>query len=256
MPHEAGSYELEGERRSVLGRAAAILNAFQAADPVLSLGELTERTGLPRSTVHRFAESLVAIGWLERSLSGYRVGMRLFEVGALVANVNRIRNSAGVWMQEAHELSRLCVHLAVLDGFDVVYLDKITGRGLTTLPSRIGGRMPAHCTGLGKAMLAFASEEDIDAVVRRGLGALTPYTVVAPAAFRATLALTREAGVAVEVEEAVRGVACVAAPIRGSGRAIASISITGPSHGFELERNSTIVRRAADGIWTDLFGPR
>jgi len=239
-------------RRSVLGRAAALLNAFTATEPVLSLGQLTERTELPRSTAHRLAESLVTIGWLERDLAGYRVGMRLFEVGALVINVNRIRDSAAVWMQEAHELSRHAVHLAVLDGFDVVYLNKVCSRELD-IPSRIGGRMPAHCTALGKAILAFASDSDIDLLVRHGLRARTAHTVVAPAAFRASLAETTVAGVAFEVEEAVRGVSCVAAPIRGSGRAIASISVTGPSYAFDTDRNARIVKRAAEGIWCSLF---
>ncbi len=245
----------EAERRSVLGRAAALLNAFTDTEPVLSLGQLTERAALPRSTVHRLAESLVSIGWLERDLAGYRVGMRLFEVGALVINVNRLRDSASVWMQEAHERSRNAVHLAVLDGFDVVYLDKVCSRELE-VPSRIGGRMPAYCTALGKAILAFASAADIDLLIRHGLRARTAHTVVAPAAFRASIAETRAAGVAFESEEAVLGVSCVAAPIRGSGRAIASISITGPSHSFDAERNARIVKRAADGIWSNLFRSR
>jgi len=238
----------------VLGRAAMLLDAFTSTDAVLSLGQITERTGLPRSTAHRLAESLVAIGWLERDLTHYRVGMRLFEVGALAVKVNRLRDSAAVWMQDAHEQSRLAVHLAVLDGFDVVYLSKVSSRELD-VPSRIGGRMPAHCTALGKAILAFASDDEIDAVVRHGLRARTAHTVVAPAAFRAALAETKVLGVAYEHGEAVRGVSCVAAPIRSSGRAIASISITGPSSGFDPDRNAAIVKRAAEGIWATRFGP-
>jgi DNA-binding IclR family transcriptional regulator len=245
----------EADRRSVLGRVATVLSAFTATEPVLSLGQLTERTELPRSTAHRLAESLVAVGWLERDLAGYRVGMRLFEVGALAINVSRIRDSASVWMQEAHEMSRHAVHLAVLDGFDVVYLNKVNSRELD-VPSRIGGRMPAHCTALGKAILAFASDADIDLVIRHGLRARTRHTVVAPAAFRTSLAETKIVGVAFEYEEAVRGVSCVAAPIRGSGRAIASISITGPSRNFDPDRSARIVRRAAEGIWSTLFRSR
>jgi DNA-binding IclR family transcriptional regulator len=245
----------EAERRSVLGRAAALLNAFTEREPVLSLGQLTERTALPRSTAHRLAESLVSVGWLERDLAGYRVGLRLFEVGALVINVNRLRDSASVWLQEAHEMSRNAVHLAVLDGFDVVYLDKVCSRELD-VPSRIGGRMPAYCTALGKAILAFAPEADIDLLIGDGLRARTARTVVVPAAFRASIAETRAVGVAFESEEAVLGVSCVAAPIRGSGRAIASISITGPSRRFDADRNARIVKRAAEGIWSDLFRPR
>lgn len=245
----------EAERRSVLGRAAALLNAFTSTDAVLSLGQITERTGLPRSTAHRLAETLVSIGWLERDLTNYRVGMRLFEVGTLAVKVNRLRDAAAVWLQDAHEQSRHAVHLAVLEGFDVVYLDKVCSRELD-VPSRIGGRMPAHCTALGKAILAYASDDDIERLIRHGLQARTAHTVVAPAALRAALAETKVLGVAYEHGEAVRGVSCVAAPIRGSGRAIASISITGPSSGFDPDRNARIVTRAADGIWTALFRTR
>jgi DNA-binding IclR family transcriptional regulator len=245
----------DAERRSVLGRAATVLNAFTSTDSVLSLGQITERTGLPRSTAHRLAESLVAIGWLERDLTYYRVGMRLFEVGTLAVKVNRIRDSAAVWMQDAHESSRQAVHLAVLDGFDVVYLNKVCSRDLD-VPSRIGGRMPAHCTALGKAILAFAPDDDIDRFVRHGLRARTAHTVVAPAAFLASLAETKVLGVAYEHEEAVRGVSCVAAPIRRSGRAIASISLTGPASSFDPDRNARVVKRAAEGIWSTLFRSR
>ena len=152
-------------------------------------------------------------------------------------------------------MSRHAVHLAVLDGVDVVYLNKVCSRELD-LPSRIGGRMPAYCTALGKAILAFASESDIDLLIRDGLRARTARTVVAPAAFRASIAETRIVGVAFESEEAVRGVSCGAAPIRGSGRAIASISITGPSLCFDPDRNARIVKRAAEGIWGSLFRSR
>ena len=123
--------------RSVLGRAAMILNGFGDNQPSLTLNELTNRCGLPRSTVHRFAEQLVAIGWLERASSGYRVGTRLFEVGSQAEQLNRLRAAAEPWMQRLHETSRMCVHLAILDGSEVLYIDKITARDVN-VPSRIG----------------------------------------------------------------------------------------------------------------------
>lgn len=239
--------------RSVLGRAAMIINAFDNGKPTLSLNDLTTTTGLPRSTVHRFAEQLIAIGWLERASAGYRVGTRLFEVGSRADRLNRMRVAANPWMFKLHEASRMCVHLAMLDGAEILYLDKIAARGIN-LPSGIGRRMPAHCTALGRAMLAHASEIEFQRVVSEGLEPLTRYTASTPEMFRSKLDDVLESGVAVDFEEAVPGMVCVAAPIRGAGRALAAISITGPREGFDLKRLSTAVRTAANGIWTDLFG--
>lgn len=239
--------------RSVLGRAAMIINAFDNGKPALSLNDLTMITGLPRSTVHRFAEQLIVIGWLERASAGYRVGTRLFELGSRAEKLNRLRVAANPWMFKLHETSRMCVHLAILDTTEILYVDKITARGIN-LPSRIGRRMPAHCTALGRAMLAHSTALEIEQVVYQGLEPLTPFTASTPATFRSKLDDVIETGVAVDFEEAVPGMMCVAAPIRGAGRAIAAISITGPRDDFDLKRLTPSIRTAANGIWTDLFG--
>jgi DNA-binding IclR family transcriptional regulator len=244
--------ELDGDR-SVLGRAAMIINAFDNGKPTLSLNDLTTITGLPRSTVHRFAEQLIAIGWFERASAGYRVGTRLFEVGSRAERLNRIRVAANPWMFKLHEMSRMCVHLAILDGVEILYLDKIAARGIN-LPSLIGHRMPAHCTALGRVMLAHSSDIEIERVLYEGLEPRTPYTAATPEMFRSKLDDVLESGVAVDFEETVPGMLCVAAPIRGAGRALAAVSITGPRDGFDLKRLSAAVRMAANGIWTDLFG--
>lgn len=243
----------EVDANSVLGRAAMIVNAFDNGKPVLTLTEITTITGLPRSTVHRFAEQLIAIGWLERAASGYRVGTRLFEVGSRSERLDRLRRAANPWMFRLHEASRLTVHLAVLDGDEILYVDKIAARG-HSLPSRVGHRMDAHCTALGRAMIAHTSATEIERVVHSGLQQHTPHTATTPSEFRAKLDDVLHTGVAVDDEEAVAGNMCVAAPIRGSGRAVAAISITGPRADFDLKRHATNARTAASGIWNDLFG--
>lgn len=240
--------------RSVLGRAAIVLDAF-VDDGALSLADLTAATGLPRSTVYRFAEQLVAIHWLDRVPTGYRVGMRLFEIGGRAAAVSRLRECAGPWLVQAQQQSRLAVHLGVLSGHEVVYLDRLVC-SLFRVPSRLGGRRPAHCTALGKAMLAFEQPEQLDEYLDHQLCRVTPATVTAPDALRATLARAAADGVALEQDEAVAGLSCVAAPIRGSGRAIGAISIVGPSREFDVRRNASIVRAAAAGVWSDLFPSR
>src|SRR5579884_4452834 len=149
--HEMNGDEAERSVRpnSVLARAATILDAFDGSTPVLSLSQLSTRTGLPKSTVHRFAEQLLGLGWFERAPGGYRVGMRLFEVGGLADRRNRIRERAAPHLHQLASSTGTAVHLGVLDHGEVVYLEKLPARGLE-LPTRDGGRMPAHCTALGK----------------------------------------------------------------------------------------------------------
>lgn len=235
-------------RRSVLTRIALILDAFET-DSVLSLGELTDWTGLPRSTTYRLAEQLLAVGWLDRVRSGYRIGMRMFELGGLAPNATKIRTSAAPWMVQAHEQSRMTVHLGVLDGDEVVYLDKLSPRRVD-VPTRVGGRRPAPSTALGKVMLAFESEGHRSEVLTASAHESGP----AAEALHLDLRRTQADGVATEASESVHGLACVAAPVRGLGRAIAAVSITGPAEEFNYRRYAGIVKAAANGIWQDLFG--
>lgn len=235
------------DRRSVLGRIAVVVEAFEA-DSVLSLGELTARTGLPRSTTYRLAEQLLSIGWLDRVPSGYRIGLRLFELGGLASSATRMRNSAVPWALQVHEQTRMTVHLGVLDGDEVVYLDKLSPRN-TEVPTRIGGRWPAHRTALGKSMLAFEPAARLTSL----LDTLAD-DGVRTSELEAELELVRQRGIASEIGESVSGLSCVAAPVRGMGRAIAAISITCPVDDLNLRRYASIVKSAADGIWNDLFG--
>ena len=115
--------------------------------------------------------------------------------------------------------------------------------------------MPAHCTALGKVMLAYAGDEEIERVISGGLEPRTERTIVDAAALREELVQVRRRGVAYDREEACRGVACVAAPIRGSGRAVAAVSATGFSDGFDFAAIESAVRRASLATWDDLFGP-
>ena len=245
----------EVRSNSVLARAATILDAFDGTTPVLSLSELSARAALPKSTVHRFAEQLLSLGWLERAAGGYRVGMRLFEVGGLAERRNRMRDRAIPFMHQLSTATRCAVHLAVLDRSEVVYLEKLPIRGLE-LPTREGGRMPAYCTSLGKALLAFAGDDEIERAIALGMPRRTPNTIVTPEALREELATVRRVGLAYDREEGCVGIACVAAPIRGAGRAIGAVSVTGFSSQIDFRIASTAVRRSADGIWQELFGSR
>jgi DNA-binding IclR family transcriptional regulator len=241
-------------RRSVLGRVDTIISAFDDRNQVLSLNELTERTELPKSTVHRFAEQLLRIGWLEREVSGYSVGIRMFEVGGLATRRSRLCAPAFDHLQSLAQKTGLAVQMAILDGPDVVYLERIPVGGFN-LPTREGGRVPAYCTGLGKAMLAF-DHETAELVLSRPLPARTANTICTAAGLTRELAVVRERGYAYDQQESYRGLACVAAPVRNQGRAIAAISVTGPVKQVDLTGFPTLVRATATAIWAKRFGTR
>ncbi|MBB5918619.1 DNA-binding IclR family transcriptional regulator [Nocardia transvalensis] len=231
---------------SMIERMTLILDAFDAASPALTLLELVERTGLPRSTVHRILDQMIRLRWLAHTSGGYRLGMRTLELGGLTADHNEIRDAVGPLLHELSQRTGMVGHLAVLDGRDVVYLDKAGGRFAAALPTRLGGRMPAHATALGKAMLSALEPAIIDTAYRTRLPRLTPRTLSEPEALRREVSQIRlRQGVAVDREEAVAGIACVAAPLRGRGRAPAALSLSGRADGMSYDRLARVVLEVA-----------
>jgi DNA-binding IclR family transcriptional regulator len=235
---------------SVLGRAAAILRSFEADEPVLSLAELARRTALPKATVHRMAADLVTLRLLDRVETGYRLSGGLFELGLRASVERSLLELAMPFLQDLYERTHETVHLGVAEGHEVVYIAKIGGHRQARSPSRPGGRMPMHCTAIGKVLLAHA-----DATVRRDVLAAplerrTPRTVVAPGLLRRQLDAVLESGVAYENEESSPGLRCVAAPVLDvdGERALAAVSVTGPVGRFRPEAHVAALRAAATGL--------
>ncbi|MFJ3709586.1 MULTISPECIES: IclR family transcriptional regulator [unclassified Streptomyces] len=240
---------------SLLEKAARVLSTFAGPEPRLSLTEVVRRSGLPRSSTHRILDQLVQLRWLDRDGRDYRLGMGMLELGALASHHNRLRRAALPHLHALHETTGHVVHLAVLDAGEVVCLERIGGSDDAQLPPRVGARMPAYCTAAGKAMLAFGTQADVTGVLAGELPARTPRTVVRPAVLRSELAATRERGIAYDREESWRGVCCVAAPLRGAGRAVAAISVTRRSSHQGVEQHGPAVRACAGTIWRELYGP-
>ncbi len=239
------------------GRVFRVLDAFGDTDRSLSAAEVVRRTGLPKSTVHRIIGDLVEAGMLERTGAGFCLGVHLFELGCLVPPQRRLREFALPFMEDLYEATHEVVHLGVLHGSDVLYLVKISGHDRVPLPTRDGARMPAHATGLGKAMLALSPRAAVREVLAGPLRALTPYTIVVPGVLLKELAEVARTGLAFDHEEAVVGVVCVAAPIFMPGSpTLAAISVTGPSHRFDPDRVASAVRLAAAAITRGLGGVR
>jgi DNA-binding IclR family transcriptional regulator len=202
--------------------------------------------------VHRLAEQMRTIGWLERDYNGYRIGMRLFELGGLALQRNQLRDTAFPHLYALAGKTGLAVQLGVLDRGEVVYLERVVVDGFR-LPTRLGGRMPAYCTGLGKSMLAF-DDSAAEAVLGSELRRRTENTITEPDLLRSNLAQVRTSGVAFDLNECAEGLGCVAAPIRNSGRAIGAVSVTGPFTRIDWDAASEAVQFAATNIWNARFG--
>jgi IclR family acetate operon transcriptional repressor len=233
---------------SVLGRAMTLLTAFRPGEE-MTLAELSRITGIAKPTVHRILAELATWDVVERGPNGLRLGMRLFELGQRVPGQHELREAAAPFLAELFETTRETVHLAVLDGLEVFYLHKLDASRGPRVPSRIGGRMPAYCTGVGKAMLAFSPPETFERVVASGLSRRTPRTIIAPGLLDRELATIRRRGLAEEHEESTMGIACVAAPVLTTdGRVVAAVSVTTRTNRLDTRRLGSAVRAAAQGI--------
>lgn len=229
----------------MLGRAAALLGAFDERSPVLGTAELARRTGLAKSTVHRLAAELCESRLLAREGTGFRLGEWLFELGELVPLRRTLADAAQPIMEDLKEATHHRVHLAILQGTDVVYV-KILGGAAMGLMSREGGRLPAHATGVGKVMLAYSSRAVVASLIEAGLPPRTPRTITTGRDLILELRQIRSIGMAFEVEESHEGVACVAAPVFGADRKItAGLSLTGPVDKIDPKTLGPAVRTAA-----------
>jgi DNA-binding IclR family transcriptional regulator len=238
----------DGQASTVVGRLEAILAAFNGCDDALGVSEISHRVGLPKSTVHRLASQLCEVGWLERNSGGYRVGLRLLELGSVALQRTGLREAAFKHLHSLAQRTGLVAHLGVLDQGEVVYLDRVTTTRMP-LPTRVGGREPAYCTALGKAMLAFEGPAG-RASALTGVRRRTESTVVEPRAIQAALDSARQTGVAYDREEAYPGLGCVAAPIHGGGRVIGAVSVTGPIARIRAHSLVHDVRNTALAIWS------
>ncbi|MPZ25131.1 MAG: helix-turn-helix domain-containing protein [Micromonosporaceae bacterium] len=247
LDSQAGQSMVEVET-SVIARAFVLLACFIRDSEELALADLVKRTGLPKGTVHRLAAQLMAVGALERSGKRYRLGLCLFELSGAVWAQRVLRDLAMPYMQDLYSVTKETIQLAWFDAEEVLYIDRVRGHDGIVLPTFPGGRMPAYCTALGKAMLAFSSPDSFRAVVSRGLTPLSRRTVTAPGMLVSQLRNIRKTKLAYDMEEAVPGVACVAAPILDeAGAAIAAISVSMTTPRLRRLRLDTVAH-AADGI--------
>jgi IclR family pca regulon transcriptional regulator len=221
----AGSQSLE--------RGLAILSSFREARPALGVAELARELELSRSTTHRYVATLASLGYLQQDAATrkYRLGPRVLDLGFSAINSMEIRELAAPHLRHLSDQTGHTVNMAVLDGVDIVYVERITSshpeQRRVDLDLHVGSRLPAYCTSLGKVLLAYLPVADCKSVLdrvefaRRG-----PNTIVARKPLLAELARVRAAGLAVNNEELAYGLRSIAAPVRShSGAVVAAINL-------------------------------
>lgn len=230
---------------AVIERISGLLDEFHEGT-ALTLSQLAARTRLPRSSVHRLLTQLVEFGWVTRYGTTYALSRTMLEWRGLAQQQDMLFRAAHPILTELHATTGLVAHVAVIDGADVRYLDKV-GQGLRSLPSRIGGRQPALRTALGKAIIA----HDTDLNGARPQAA-SPHPGMADLQLRRELAHIRERHVAHERNAAVPEIACVAAPIGDARSCVGAISLAGPAERVNVVSLAMPVRNAAHSIWRRL----
>jgi len=233
----------------VSSRLLAVLDCFDSEHLTLTLTDISRMSGLPLSTARRLIQELTAWGGLEQLSDGtFRIGMRLWEVGSYAPQRRDLRQAALPYMQDLYEAGRENVQLIVLDSLDALCVEKIYGARAVPTETDIGGRMPLHATGAGKALLAFSPREVLLATIDRGLTRFTPHTITEPGRLAAALRKTRETGLALSREELHLGAVSVASPILDRKLqlvgAIAVVARVGP----RFDRLGPAVRTAALSI--------
>src|SRR5271167_2578826 len=148
-----------------LERGLAILSCFTPSRPVLGIADIADQLGMSRSTTHRYVITLVALGYLEQGASRkYRLGLRVTDLGMSALNSTGLREHSHAYLQELRQRTSYTVSLAVLDGTDILYIDRVRsfrrGQGNIDLDLQPGSRLPAYCTAMGKLLLAYLPDSE------------------------------------------------------------------------------------------------
>jgi IclR family transcriptional regulator, pca regulon regulatory protein len=225
-----------------LERGLAILSCFTPKRPVLGIADIADELGMSRSTTHRYVITLVALGYLEQGASRkYRLGLRVTNLGMSALNSTGLREHAHPYLEELRQRTSYSTSLAVLDGSDIVYVDRARsfrrGQGKIDLDLHPGSRLPAYATAMGKILLAYLPEADQRELLssiklsRRG-----PNTITSKKALREELDEVSQEGFAVNDEELAPDLFAIAAPVRNEAReVVAAINVAAPSSVISLE---------------------
>lgn len=227
-----------------LQRGLAVLGCFSISQPALSMAQISDALSIPKPTALRLLECLVTERWLrhDASTGAYRLSPRPVELASVYLASFTLDQSAQPVLRRLCEQTQQTANLGVLDNGEVLHLAVVEPERPLHYHTRVGARELAHCTGLGKVLLASLPDADLRQVLRHALPRRTPATVVDPAALLDELVLIRQHGFAEDREEAERGLCCLAAPVRDRrGLTVAAISISGAVADFVGEAQAQLL---------------
>ncbi|WP_214369691.1 IclR family transcriptional regulator [Pseudonocardia sp. H11422] len=233
--------------RTAVDKALEVLAAFPPGHTSVGVSELARDLGLTKSTVFRLVAALERNGFVERQGNRYRLGRRLHDLGGQVYEPlpGSLHEVLAPFMAYLYELTRETVHLGVLYDNEVALLGRLHGQRPAPRTLRIGSRFPAHCSALGKAILAH-DPTAAEFVLASGLRPRTRDSIVSDRRFRGELEATRERGVAFCVGESRPQLVCVATALLDDvGRPIAALSIGGVAGRFDTRQSAELLRRVA-----------
>jgi DNA-binding IclR family transcriptional regulator len=233
---------------SVASRTLSLLGAFDTSHRRLTLTEMARRADLPVPTAYRLVHELQEWGALTRTPAGdYVIGRRLWDVGLLAPTQTGLRELASPFLHDLYGATLSTVHLAVREGTQALYLDRLAGHASVPVVSKIGARLPLHATGVGKVLLAYAPE-DVQSEVLSHLTRITPHTIVHAGVMRGQLARVHRDGYATTVEEMTLGACSVAVPVFRDEAAVAALGLVVPNLKRDKLRLVSALHVAAQGI--------
>jgi IclR family pca regulon transcriptional regulator len=225
-----------------LERGLAILGCFTPQRPVLGIADIADELGMSRSTTHRYVITLVALGYLEQGASRkYRLGLRVTDLGMSALSSTSLREHSHAYLEELRQRTSYTTNLAILDGTDILYVDRARsfrrGQSRIDLELRPGARLPAYCTSMGKVLLAYLPDEDQrDLVGEMQFTKRGPNTITSKKALRTELMQVREESFAVNDEELASELISIAAPVRAEGGdVIAAVNLAAHTSMIQLE---------------------
>ena len=214
----------------------------------MSILELTESSGMGKSTVHRILGTFKSMGYVDQNKENlkYFPTLKIFQLGTKASNRIPLKKIIRPYLQEIYDKCHETVNFGIVDSGDLIYLDKIVTLEPLRVDLEIGNKVSAYCTGIGKAILAFTDGLDVSKI---NFVKMTEKTVDSPEKFLEQLEFIRKNGYIIEREEYIPGLTCFAVPIRNrEGRALAGISISVPSMRLDEQRKKDLVRLLLDTV--------
>jgi len=252
MAVERTSWPVEPGTVHSVDKALAIVEVLLRDERPISAREVAERTEINRTTAHRLLNALISRGWAEKvpGTAGYRLGLRVLALARTALERRDFVDEVRPTLERLSQLSREAVHLGVLDGFEVVHVDKVDSPEIVGVASKVGTRAVPHVTALGKALLAAGPDDIVEAYLVHARALPSPLRPTDEASLRRDLDRIRARGYSLDDEESTAGVRCLGVPILGAGgNPLFALSITGPAARFTAERATACAPEATAAAW-------